>query len=204
VGLSWEHNDLGKGNDSYQNVFTNPNEAWSDPLDPSTGDGIDDDNNGYVDDFKGWTPNGSPEHDSRNKQARFHGTKMASVIAAKTNNNEGMASVAGGFGDKGVQIQCCNIGGHNDNIGSAYVESCLKRILLDDINTHIVNISFGPTHNAPKPALTQDLKNYFDWLLYFDHIVVHAAGNDNNQPDFISNPYFYDNADQVLTVAGTN
>ncbi len=46
-GLDAFHFDLGMGNDSYQNVYINAGEI--------PGNGVDDDNNGYVDDVKGWS-----------------------------------------------------------------------------------------------------------------------------------------------------
>ena len=67
---------------------------------------VDDDGNGYVDDFYGWDfvgPNKDagqvPDNDVRPPQAGegaglSHGTHVAGVIAAATNNNIGMASIS--------------------------------------------------------------------------------------------------------------
>jgi len=53
------------------------------------GNGIDDDNNGYVDDITGWngySNNGSP-------QTNGHGTHVAGTIGARGNNDNGVAGV---------------------------------------------------------------------------------------------------------------
>ena len=54
--------------------------------------GIDDDNNGYVDDYDGW----SAYTHSGNVGSDPHGTHIAGTIGAKTNNTEGVAGVVWG------------------------------------------------------------------------------------------------------------
>lgn len=107
-GTDWTHNDLGLGNDTYQNIYLNNGEdAWSDPNNPLTGNGIDDDGNGLIDDWKGWNFDLN-NNDSRG--AYFHGTWIAGIIGAKTNNNLGVAGIAGGFNNEGAKILTLNIG----------------------------------------------------------------------------------------------
>jgi serine protease len=112
-GTDWTHNDLGLGNDSYQNIYLNNGEdAWSNPNNPLTGNGIDDDGNCLVDDWKGW------DFDQDNNDSRsttFHGTSVAGVLGAKTNNNLGVAGVAGGFNNEGVKILPIGIGATSPN-----------------------------------------------------------------------------------------
>ncbi len=52
--------------------------------------GIDDDNNGYIDDYKGW--NFDTEDDDVDTP-NSHGTAMAGVIGGKGNNNKGIAGI---------------------------------------------------------------------------------------------------------------
>lgn len=112
-GTEFNHSDLGTGADAYQNVWLNPGEdAWSDPSDPSTGNGIDDDNNGFIDDWKGWN---FGDGDNDGSGSFFHGTAVAGVVAAKTNNALGVAGIGGGFGDAGLGIMIGGVGNNAPN-----------------------------------------------------------------------------------------
>ena len=111
-GTDWTHEDLGLGTDGYQNIYLNPGEdAWSDPSNPQTGNGIDDDQNGLIDDWKGWN------FPSNNNNSRSiinpHGTAVAGIVGGKTNNNKGIAGIAGGWSNEGVKVLSINIGDLN-------------------------------------------------------------------------------------------
>ncbi|MEW5924272.1 MAG: S8 family serine peptidase, partial [Candidatus Zixiibacteriota bacterium] len=74
-GTDTEHPDLAT------NIWTNPGE---------TDDGMDNDNNGYVDDINGWYFNLQSNDVS---DSHGHGTHCAGIIAAVANNSTGVASV---------------------------------------------------------------------------------------------------------------
>jgi len=83
-GVDFTHPDLAP------NIWTNPGEdAWSDPMDPSTGDGIDNDGNGLKDDWKGYDYVGAnvllPLGDNDPRDAFGHGTHVAGIVAAASN-----------------------------------------------------------------------------------------------------------------------
>jgi subtilisin family serine protease len=85
TGVDYKHEDLAA------NIWTNPGEdAWTDPNDPSTGNGSDDDGNGLVDDWKGWD---FVNNDNDPFDDNLHGTHVAGTIGAVGNNGIGVAGV---------------------------------------------------------------------------------------------------------------
>jgi subtilisin family serine protease len=89
TGVDLGHPDLAS------KIWTNPGEI--------PGNGIDDDGDGYVDDVHGWDfgdgdndpdPNPVPDDASFDLDVGFHGTFVASLAAAATNNGEGIAGAA--------------------------------------------------------------------------------------------------------------
>lgn len=105
MGVQFDHPDLA------DNMWINTAEI--------PGNGIDDDNNGYVDDIYGW--NYAPGYDDPTSEPRtggseilpgYHGTHCAGTIAAVNGNHEGVCGVAGGTGNKdGVRIMTLCISG---------------------------------------------------------------------------------------------
>lgn len=73
-GIDLNHYDL--------NLFKNRNEIPS--------NNIDDDNNGYIDDYHGW----NAYNNSGNLVPHDHGTHVAGIIGAKTNNGLGVSGVS--------------------------------------------------------------------------------------------------------------
>lgn len=118
--VDWSHPDLGTSNSTYQNIWLNNREdAWANPNDPSTGNGIDDDHNGLIDDWKGYDfyYDDNDVRPEPNFPNNYHGTIVSSIIAAKTNNGTGASGFAGGNNNEGVKVMCLNVAQNNTSTG---------------------------------------------------------------------------------------
>jgi subtilisin family serine protease len=101
-GIDWMHEDIGPGTGTYQNIFLHPGEdAWANPNNPTTGNNIDDDGDGYIDNWKGWN---FVNNNNNSRSSNTHGTHVAGIISAKTNNSTGISGIAGGNNASGVQL----------------------------------------------------------------------------------------------------
>lgn len=115
AGVQYNHPDLAA------NMWVNKAELNGKP-------GVDDDNNGYIDDIHGFnfiSKTSKIVYDSN--ESDMHGSHVAGTIAAVNNNGIGVSSIAGGSGHgDGVKIMTCQIleggkGGGTLHVGRAAV-----------------------------------------------------------------------------------
>lgn len=142
--------------------------------------GFDDDGNGYIDDYQGWdfiSDDNSPTINAGGGTRYYHGTTVAGVAAANTNNNTGVAGL-----DWGVEIMPLKV---MDNNGSGYLSDIALAIeYAADNGADVINLSLGCN---PDPAsgdyycevagmaLMEDLVSY---AFNAGSVVVAASGND--------------------------
>jgi len=148
TGVDYNHPDLAA------NMWRNPGEDGGTP-------GVDDDNNGYVDDIFGInaiTGDGNPLDDEG------HGTHVAGTAAAVGNNNQGVVGVA--FGCRIMALKFLNSSGTGTT--SDAIE-CLEYAVAN--GAHVTNASWGgPGFSSSLFAAIQSAGNT-------NHLIVAAAGN---------------------------
>lgn len=166
-GTEFIHTDLGTGSDGYQNIYLNAGEdAWSSPTDPTSGNGLDDDSNGFVDDWKGWDF-GNNNNDASSPTS--HGTNVAGVVAAKTNNATGVAGVAGGWNGPGTSLL---LGGVGEAAPSSDILDDAILYALD-MGAHIVQLSLTVGFSTP-------LEDAIQMAWDNNMVLVCSSGNGGN------------------------
>jgi subtilisin family serine protease len=155
--------------------------------------GIDDDNNGYVDDYYGYNFG----NDNGNIAIDYHGTHVGGTVSAETNNGVGVAGVAGGSGSNdGVRLMSLSVFGNNAQGGfdEAFIYAA-------DNGAAISQNSWGGG------AQSTALENAIDYFIanggggiMNGGLVVFAAGNDNSSSPSVGYPGSYS---PVIAVAST-
>ncbi|MDR3611140.1 MAG: S8 family serine peptidase [Ignavibacteriaceae bacterium] len=183
TGVDWSHPDLAG------NIWRN----WGE----TPNNGVDDDHNGYIDDVRGWdfgglgNADGTPTPDNDPMEDRpDHGTHVAGLASAVTNNAIGIASI--GFKSKIMPVKTSE-----DNYrapdGGAYIIFGFEGIVYAaDNHARVINCSWG---GAGFSLLGQETINY---ALSKGAVVVCAAGNDASAEEFYPADY-----NGVLSVAAT-
>ncbi len=150
TGVDYNHPDLKR------NIWVNKDEVPS--------NGIDDDGNGYVDDYYGYdfvNNDGDPIDDNG------HGTVVAGIIAAEINNSLGVAGIAQ------VKIMVLKV---LDRNGSGYESDVAEAIRYAvDNGANIVSMSLGGSEYI---KLLEDACNYA-WNK--NVLLVAASGNDGGK-----------------------
>jgi subtilisin family serine protease len=177
-GIRVTHEDLAT------NLWTNPGEI--------PGNGVDDDDNGYIDDVHGINAiNGS----GTITDEPSHGTHVAGILGAAANNGRGIAGVAWR-----VKIMGCKFldAGFQGSVSDAV--ECIDYSRVH--GARIVNASWGG--NSSTPFYSMALYDAIDSLRQAGIIFVAAAGNfhlDNDSTNAFYPASF--NLDNIISVAAT-
>lgn len=109
-GIDIDHPDIAQGSDNYTNLWLNAGESGA-----MATDSIDNDGNGYIDDHRGW----DFAYGNNNIDDKWgHGTPIAGIIGAKTNNTTGISSIGDVFGQQAVKIMPVNVSDSTGNFSS--------------------------------------------------------------------------------------
>lgn len=184
TGVDYTHEDLSA------NIYSNPGETG---LDKNGNDkrtnGIDDDGDGFVDNWHGWDFCGSngttPDNDP--KPGNIHGTHVAGITGAVANNNKGGSGVAGSQ----IKILPVKVSGDNpydNSIAKGYEGIAFAAAM----GAAVINCSWGGGSSA---ASEQEVINA---AMKLGALVVCAAGNNYINQDFYPASY-----DGVISVAST-
>lgn len=146
------------------------------------GNGIDDDNNGYIDDYQGWD---WVNNDNNPTDDNGHGTNVAGIIGANGNNSDGYAGV-----DWHCKLMCLKTQG---STGSGSTSSIIAAVYYaTSEGAKVINMSLGGTSSV---SSFQDAINY----AYSNNVTVVAAmGNDNT-----STPSYPAAYNHVIAVGAT-
>ena len=141
-GVEYDHPDLAG------NMWVNEAELNGTP-------GVDDDNNGYVDDIYGW----NVILDSGSINPGTHGTHVAGTVAAVNNNGIGVCGVAGGTGNgDGARIMSLAIFDSTSANAGSYPDAYAYAA---DNGAVISQNSWGYTSGVAMPQDVSDALDYF-------------------------------------------
>ncbi len=130
--------------------------------------GIDDDDNGYIDDYKGW----DFAYDDNTPTDGFgHGTNIASVIGCSTNNVIGFA----GINQKSRLMNCKNLSSNNNG---EYIWWAASVKYAVDNGAQIINMSEGGSD------FSKTLKTAIDYATSKNVLVCAAMMNKGDDQDY--------------------
>lgn len=147
TGVDYNHIDL------RDNVWVNTGEIPN--------NGIDDDGNGYIDDYYGWNSVG---HNNNPMDDNGHGTHVAGIVAAADNS----------FGTVGVafncKVMCLKAGNSSGYFNNSDIAEAIRYAYMNGAS--VINMSFGGSYisDAVKEALED---------AYNKCVLVASAGNDS-------------------------
>lgn len=174
---------------------------WVNELEQNGSTGVDDDNNGYIDDIHGY----GFGDDEGNYIPGEHGTHVGGTVGAVSNNGIGVSGVAGGSGTAdGVRLMSCAVFG---SFGVGGFDEAF--IYAADNGASIAQNSWGYTSPGDYEQSVLDAIDYFIATAgkdlvgeqngpLFGGIVIFAAGNSDSNEEWY--PGFYE---PVLSVAST-
>jgi len=159
TGVDWNHPDL-------------QNKIWLNYSEINGVDGIDDDDNGFIDDYRGWdfvNLDNNPMDDSS------HGTHCAGIAAAETDNGIGIAGVSWGAKIMPVKVFQSSGIGYFSQIAEGFWYAAENGATI-----------YSNSWSSSGESLT--IRNAMEYAYAFG-LIVAASGNMNYKTDFPFPPW---------------
>ena len=198
MGMDYNHIDL------RNKLFQNQGEIGLDNFGKDKrSNGIDDDNNGFIDDFRGWDftdrvgfPfdstggdylgwDNDPYDDSQSSLASGHGTQAAGVIGAEVNNISGIAGAAPNVRILNIRSFDPSGNGEEDDAASALLYAA-------KMGAKVINMSWGDY------SFSYVLRDVIRYVYSQDVVLVASAGNNNSDLQHYPSGY-----SEVISVSGS-
>jgi subtilisin family serine protease len=191
TGIDYNHEDLSA------NLWLNPGEDLNNngTIDSSDFNGFDDDNNGFVDDIRGWDFTDAPHFpdggdyltpDENPIDEHGHGTSVAGIAAALANNGIGIAGVAPGCRIMNLRAGTSQGLLEEDDVASAIIYAV-------DNGAQIINMSFGDVATSPM------LRDVIQFAFESGVVLIASAGN-STSPEI----HYPSGLNQVISIGATN
>ena len=191
ISLMWDHPDLinniwrnmGEDIDGDGDVLEYIDGEWV--FDPGDTNSVDDDGDGYVDNFIGYDIHFDDNDPDLNSTASGHGTMVSGYVSAVTNNEIGISSVGWSVKIMGV----------NSSAGGNTLESGYAGILAAaHMGADIINLSWGNTsYWESHETVINTVYNEYDCIL------VGASGNSG-----VYEPHYPASYENVISVTATS
>jgi PKD repeat protein len=195
-GVRYYHPDLGGLNASVSNPGASRGNMWINTTELNGTSGVDDDGNGYTDDWIGydfidgvsncWTGEDCTTKDNDPRDFNGHGTHTAGIIGILTNDGYGMAGTAGGWGSgsqavygNGVKVMALRMGYSYNYLGQEYgvvmMDAAAEAFYYAANNgAKIASCSWGSSNSG-------GISTAATYFINAGGIICVAAGNANNE-----------------------
>ena len=156
TGVDYTHEDLAA------NMWVNPGEIPA--------NGIDDDNNGYIDDIRGWD---FLNNDNDPADDHGHGTHVSGIIAASTNNATGIAGVS-------WQSRIMPLKTHSQHGFGSIFDAAEALVYAVDMGASVTNNSYGCLSES---CFSSTFEDALDYAEQNNVLSIIAAGNYRSDND---------------------